>query len=72
MGQELSVRDRLHVWNVSESDIKMGPGRVVVGSPRTLEYYKNPQILDKGMEDWLERGTTLWGAPMGLERQWSP
>jgi len=54
LGQRLSVRDHPKVSNVSESDIKMGPGSVIVGSPRTLKYYTNPQILDKGMEDRLE------------------
>ena len=51
---------------------KVGPARFMVRSPRTLNYCENPQILDKGMEDRLEQGTTLWGAPMDLERQRSP
>jgi len=42
----------------------MGPGRVMMRSPRTLKYSKNPQILDEGLEvqmEWLGRcGERLW------------
>jgi len=72
LGQELSVRGHLKVSNVSESDIKKGPGRVIVRGPRTLKYSKDPQLLDKGLQDWMERVMTLWGAPMDVERQQSP
>jgi len=66
------VRGHLEVPNVSGSDIKKGPGRVIVRGPRTLKGSKDPQLLDKGLEDQIERVMTLRGALMDVERQRSP
>jgi len=44
----------------------------MVRGPRTLKHSKDPQLLDKRLEDQMERVMTLRGAPMDVERQLSP
>jgi len=44
----------------------------MVRGPHTLIHSKDPQLLDKGLEDQMERVMTLRGAPMDVERQRSP
>jgi len=41
-------------------------------SPRTLKRSTDPQLLDKRLEDQMEKVMTLWGVPMDVERQRNP